>query len=104
MIIEQNRESADVLYQLADYLPLILRIMAEQTQHVYKTYQTLQDDLGPHRDVFNEILLNIRAVISETGDTVDELSDIFRKCADRIMEIEDSGLDQPILKLKRKYR
>ena len=104
MIIEQNRESADALYQLARYLPITMGVMSEQTQRLINTYLSVQDEIGPHREAFMEMLKNIRDVINDTSDTVDELVQIFTTCADRIMEIENSdvGHGQPQLILKKR--
>lgn len=102
MKLEYNRESADALYTLADALPASLRDLTSDTQRLLSVYQSVQDSVGPHAETFIEMARCIGEAIRDTGEVSEELSKLFRKCADMIMEfIEDVP---PELKLTLKRR
>lgn len=102
MIISVDKESADALYQVAEYLPKTLAVIAEQTRHLLTVYQSVSENIGAHQDDFLAMAEGISSAISGSEDTANELSMLFKGTADRIMEYIDDTPDQPERVLRRR--
>lgn len=93
MQIEISYEGAAVLHEFADVLPGICDDLELETHRLIDTYHSVGDLVGPHGELFLELLTKIRQIQGASAET---LTDLSHRMHDVAYMIEQSlGDDTP---------
>ena len=85
-----NQESVEVLYYLADKLPVTVESLNEATVKLLEIYNSLSDDLGVHRNDFQIMLLKTQKTLLLANDSFSYAELVLRNAAERIDEYLNS--------------
>lgn len=84
MKMELTSASADELRTLAKDMYGALEEIGRETEQLYRVYQSVQDDVGPHADQFLAMLNNVKNAKSKMSDVMVPLRDKMIKTAGKI--------------------
>ena len=84
MKMELTHASAEELRTLARNMYGALEEISRETENLYRNYQNLQDDVGPHADQFLAMLNNVKSAKSKMGDVMGPLRDKMVSTAEKI--------------------
>jgi hypothetical protein len=108
MKLSINEKSVDALRTFAETIPTVLGVLEEETERLVQLYYNLADNLGPHGDSFEEMLLHIKQSKQISAEAIEELSYMLRATADRMESFIRHGAsygatNQPAKDIKVQY-
>ena len=84
MKLELTYESASELRRFADVMPVALENIIQSTEKLIEVYQSVAEDVGPHRQDFYDMLMLIKAASEKSRDAIQILPPMMHKTADEI--------------------
>ena len=108
MKLSLNEKSVDALRSFAEIIPKILDLLEENTEQLIGIYYNISDDLGPHCDMFEEMLHHIKQSKEISADSIEELSQMLKTTADKMESFIHHGAsygttNQPPRDIKNEY-
>lgn len=94
MKLALNKESADLLYYLADKLPESVNKITDDTDTLLNVYRSVEGDLGVHKEQFELMLLHAKKATLLALDSISQIQIVLNTTADYIMEYVNSD-NQP---------
>lgn len=91
MKLSLNKKSVDALRSFAETIPKVLDSLEESTEQLVTLFHTLSNDIGPHSNSFEEMLLHIRYSKEISSDSIEELSYMLKSTADRMESFINHG-------------
>ncbi len=88
-----SHEGANFLRDWADNMPIAIQNIIVSTEKVVSVYQSVSEDVGPHRDAFYQMLLHIKKAQENSVDALTTLPIQLRNTADKIDYYCDSSSD-----------
>lgn len=87
--VQLNKEGANTLREFAGSMYQAMQNIMDDSEHLYRIYQSLEDDLGDHADSFEAMLncimnakedatvpiINLQRKLYELADKIDEYVD-----------------------------
>lgn len=84
MKLALNKESAEALRTFADAMPWAIEELTTSTEKLLDVYQSVEEDVGEHRQDFLEMLNLIKKATIASQDAIQELPEKMRYTADLI--------------------
>ena len=89
MKLALNKESAEALRNFADAMPWAIAELASSTEKLMGVYQSVEGDVGEHRQDFLDMLTLIKRATLASQDAIQELPGMMRHTADMIDDYVD---------------
>lgn len=84
MRLALNTESATALREFAEAMPLAIENITECTEKVVQIYQSVAENVGPHKQDFYNMLMLIKAAQEVAMEAVQALPSMLNATADKI--------------------
>ncbi len=81
-----NKESAEALREFANSMPVTIDNIYESTQRLFRVYQTVSEQVGPHDQDFLAMLTLIKSAQEIAADALQILPGMLIRTADKIDE------------------
>lgn len=84
MKLSLNSESAAVLREFSESMPVAIQNIVDSTEKVVQVYQSVADTLGVHNQDFYDMLMLIKKAQEETAVAIQVLPKMLTTTADKI--------------------
>lgn len=91
MKLSINEQSVVVLRDYADQILQICSKLEEDILRLLSVYNNVSEDVGPHRELFEEMLLQIKKAEELSSESVNELAYILKCTADKMESYINHG-------------
>lgn len=102
-----SHEGADYLREWAEVMPIAIQNIIISSEKVILVYQSVSDSVGPHREVFLQMLLNIKKAQEDSMEALSFFNKELKETADKIDRYCDEssdGTDTPPVKILTLHR
>lgn len=91
MKLSINEQSVSALRDYAEKIPRICYNLEEDIQRLLNIYNNVSEDVGPHNDLFEEMLLNIKRAEEISNESINELAYMLKCTADKMESYINHG-------------
>lgn len=88
-----SHEGANYLRDWAEAMPIAIQNIIISTEKVVSVYQSVSENVGPHRDAFYQMLLTIKKAQEDSVEVLSALPKELHKTADKIDAYCDASAD-----------
>lgn len=88
-----SHKGANYLRDWADAMPVAIQNIIISTEKVVSVYQSVAENVGPHREAFYQMLLTIKKAQEDSVEALSSLPKELKKTADKIDEYCDTSAD-----------
>ena len=91
MKLSINEQSVSALRDYADEIPHICDKLEEDIQRLLNIYTNVSGDVGPHKNLFEEMIFDIKRVGEISYESINELAYMLKCTADKMESYIDHG-------------
>ena len=84
MLLSLNHKSSLALMQFAEAMPQAVQNIRDDTEQLFRVYQSVQDRVGVHGDDFHKLLQTIQKVQEDAAQAVEVLPHLVIETAVKI--------------------
>ena len=92
MKLSINEQSVSALRDYADEIPHICDKLEEDIQRLLNIYTNVSGDVGPHKNLFEEMIFDIKRVGEISYESINELAYMLKCTADKMESYIDHGV------------
>lgn len=109
MKLSINEQSVSALRDYAEEIPHICNKLEEDIQRLLNVYNNVSENVGPHNDLFEEMLLTIKRAEELSNESISELAYMLKCTADKMESYINYGASYGTVTLgnadvKQRYR
>lgn len=91
MKLSINEQSVSALRDYAEEIPRICNKLEEDIQRLLNVYNNVSENVGPHNDLFEEMILTIKRAEEISNESISELAYMLKCTADKMESYINHG-------------
>lgn len=82
--LKLDQESIDAIRELAAAMPMLKENIEMSTSYLIQLYNSLENEVGPHRNELQELMLHIQSAAQQVEETLEVLPPMLEKVAEQV--------------------